>query len=169
VEEDRSAAGGDLSVNPLVPNVALLRSLIFDRRCTLKSVRGFYMPEWRTCCKTHRHRVFGYPPSLPNSLFRQNCAPKFSKTRCKTNTCFDHFTDNVNEFCQLQSVGPRAHCCCFYPRLAHGNLSPDDHSRCASRGCSRCKSIFSHRTPLRRWCHTSAITTHIVEQGDENH
>jgi hypothetical protein len=46
VEEVRSAAGGDLSVNPLVSNVARLQSLIFDRRCTLKSVTCFYMSEW---------------------------------------------------------------------------------------------------------------------------
>jgi hypothetical protein len=83
-------------VNPLVPNVARLRSLlIFDNRCTLKPVRGFDMPEWRTCCKAHRHRVFG-TRRVYQARFDKLARPIFRKLAVK-NTCFDHFMDNVIE------------------------------------------------------------------------
>jgi DDE superfamily endonuclease len=50
-EESKSAAAGDLSVNPLAPKVARLQSLISAHGSIFKSTTGFFLSEWERLCQ----------------------------------------------------------------------------------------------------------------------
>jgi DDE superfamily endonuclease len=49
--EGKSIAAGDLSVNPLVPKVARLQSLISAHGSIFKSTTGFFLSEWESLCQ----------------------------------------------------------------------------------------------------------------------
>jgi hypothetical protein len=79
VEEIRRVAGGDLSVQPIVPKVARLQRLMSARGCTFKSVTGFNMLEWENSRTKLTDPEFSVPAEFCQTRFDKIARPNFRK------------------------------------------------------------------------------------------